>query len=394
MKKSICLTGLLAAASLVLTLTSCSSTGGSNDSEPDDAATLQAVMSNIMSRTSIRAYTNQPVEDEKIEQMIAAAMAAPSAGNKQPWRFVVVRDRAVLDSIAAHFRTIRMADKAPLAIVVCGDMNDTFDGDGLDYWVEDTSAATENLLLAAHALGLGAVWCGIYPMQERVAYLSRLLHLPPHIVPLNVVPIGYPAEDPEPKDKWKPEHIQYDYWGNTLPAESYQGPETKPAAWEKVHVAQLKENAFTLFPEPLALTVGSDEKMNSMTIGWGGLGVLWGRPVVTVYVEERRYTRTLMETNDYFTVTAFPKGYEEALHYLGTVSGRDEDKIAGSGLTLKKTEMGSPAFEEGRLILECKKIYGAPFNPDGFGEVARKVYSDRPLHTIYVGEVVNAYIKQ
>lgn len=166
-----------------------------------------AVMNNILSRTSVRAYQSRPVEDEKVEKMLRAAMAAPTAGNKQPWRFVVIKDRPILDSISTHFHTMKMAGHAPLAIVVCGDMDSTFPGDGRDYWVEDASAATENLLLAAHSMGLGAVWCGIYPMQQRVAYLKKLLQLPGNIVPLNVIPVGYPAEKTAPKDKWKPENI-------------------------------------------------------------------------------------------------------------------------------------------------------------------------------------------
>lgn len=171
-------------------------------------------MDNIMTRTSIRAYQDKPVEDEKVEQMLRAAMAAPSAGNKQPWKFVVVTDKNTLSTISANMKTMRMAEKAPLAIVVCGDLDNTFPEDGRDYWVEDTSAATENLLLAAHSMGLGAVWCGIYPMRERVAFLQDLLQLPKNIVPLNVIPIGYPAEDPAPKDKWKPENIHYNTYGH------------------------------------------------------------------------------------------------------------------------------------------------------------------------------------
>lgn len=174
-----------------------------------------AVIGNIMTRTSVRTYQDRAVEDEKVETMLRAAMAAPSAGNKQPWKFVVVRDRNTLHEISANLRTMRMAESAPLAVIVCGDLDNTFPEDGRDYWVEDTSAATENLLLAAHGLGLGAVWCGIYPMKERVAFLQRLLGLPENIVPLNVVPIGYPAEEPTPKDKWKPENVHYERWGGT-----------------------------------------------------------------------------------------------------------------------------------------------------------------------------------
>ena len=356
-----------------------------------------AAMDVIMTRTSIRDYQDKPVEDGKVEQMLRAAMAAPSAGNKQPWRFVVVKDKEVLKAISTNLQTMKMAEKAPMAIVVCGDTTQTFPGEGHDYWVEDASAATENLLLAAHAQGLGAVWCGIYPMSERVAFLKNLLKLPDHIVPLNVVPIGYPAEDPAPKDKWKPEYVHQNVW-DTKDAAAQQATAAAASAkgWRKIDPHTLRENPFDFFSNALALTVGTKSKLNTMTIGWGGLGVLWGkdRPVITVYVEKRRYTHQFMEDNDYFTVTAFTKDYDSTLHYLGTVSGRDEDKIKGSGLTLKFTELGNPAFEEGRLILECKKLYGAPFDPRGFGELAKEEYSKRPLHSVYIGEIVNAWIKE
>ena len=127
-----------------------------------------AALDNIMTRTSIRAYTADSISKENIETMLRAAMAAPSAGNKQPWRFVVVENRATLDSIGANFGSMIMASQAPLGIVVCGDLEATFPEEGRDYWIEDTSAAMENLLLAAHSIGLGAVWCGIYPMTDRV----------------------------------------------------------------------------------------------------------------------------------------------------------------------------------------------------------------------------------
>lgn len=169
---------------------------------------------NIMSRTSIRAYQDKPVEEEKVEKMLRAAMAAPTAGNKQPWRFVVIKEKETLKAISDTFHTMRMAVQAPLAIVVCADMHDTFEEGGKEYWVQDASAATENLLLAAHDMGLGAVWCGIYPMRERVQTLSTLLNLPSYIIPLNVVPIGYPAENPTPKDKWKPGNIHQEKWSD------------------------------------------------------------------------------------------------------------------------------------------------------------------------------------
>ena len=397
MSKSVLLNVILAVA-LVVLIAKMAFFPTKGGGKADGAATP---IENIMTRVSVRAYEDRPVEDEKIEAILRAAMAAPSAGNKQPWEFVVVTDRAILSEIAQNFQTIRMADKAPLAIIVCGDLNNTFPGDGLDYWVEDTSAATENLLLAAHSLGLGAVWCGIYPMMERVAYLKKLLKLPENIVPLNVIPVGYPAEDPAPKDKWKPEKIFHNCYGNTADSETLAASQVaassskeKGKEWRKIDPRELRDNPVSLFRDAMALTVGSEGKMNSMTIGWGGIGVLWRRPVVTVYVEKSRYTHQFMEDNEFFTVEAFTKDYDKVLKYLGTVSGRDEDKIKGSGLTVKFTDSGAPAFEEGRLLLECKKIYGAPFNPEGFGDVAKEIYSNRQLHSVYVGEIVNAWVKE
>lgn len=212
MKTSQLLNILLAVALVVLSVKLVRDNGAKQD---DTNTSNESVMENILTRTSIRDYTDQPVEDEKIEQMLRAAMAAPTAGNKQPWRFIVIKDKNILQSISENFKNIKMAATAPLAVVVCGDLKATFPGEGVEYWVQDASAATENLLLAAHSLGLGAVWCGIYPVQDRVSLLKEMLDIPDDIVPLNVIPIGYPAEDPAPKDKWKPEAIHYESWNAT-----------------------------------------------------------------------------------------------------------------------------------------------------------------------------------
>ena len=207
MKPSNILNVLLAVALAILTVKTVFFKSGVKDAE-------NCVINNIMSRTSVRFYEETPIEDAKIEMLLKAAMAAPTAGNKQPWKFVVIKDKDILHSISANLNTMKMAENAPLAIVVCGNLDNTFPGDGRDYWVQDTSAATENLLLAAHASGLGAVWCGIYPMPERIEFLQQLLHLPGNIVPLNVIPIGYPADTQPAKDKWKSENIHYDTWSN------------------------------------------------------------------------------------------------------------------------------------------------------------------------------------
>lgn len=162
-----------------------------------------------MTRTSIRAYIDKPVEDEKIEKVLKAGMSAPTAGNKQPWNFVVVTDKNILRAVPLKLEYAKPVAAAPLAIVVCGDLNKTFDGEGQEYWVQDLSAASQNILLASHSLGLGAVWCGVYPISERVNYIKDLLNLPDNIIPLNIIAIGYPNQNPLPKNKWNNNLIHY-----------------------------------------------------------------------------------------------------------------------------------------------------------------------------------------
>lgn len=169
----------------------------------------QAVLDNIATRTSIRDYEARPVEKEKIEKMLRAAMAAPTAMNKQPWHFVVVDQRNVLDALAGANPYAKMLKKAPLAIVVCGNTDKMIEGGGRDFWIQDASAATENLLLAAHAMGLGAVWTGAYPSEERCISISKVLSLSDNLIPLNMIVVGYPAEHPQPKQKFKEENISY-----------------------------------------------------------------------------------------------------------------------------------------------------------------------------------------
>ncbi|MFU2359597.1 MAG: nitroreductase family protein [Bacteroidales bacterium] len=169
----------------------------------------QAVLDNIATRTSVRDYEARPVEKEKIEKMLRAAMAAPTAMNKQPWHFVVVDQRNVLDALAGANPYAKMLKKAPLAIVVCGNTDKMIEGGGRDFWIQDASAATENLLLAAHAMGLGAVWTGAYPSEERCISISKVLSLSDNLIPLNMIVVGYPAEQLQPKQKFKEENISY-----------------------------------------------------------------------------------------------------------------------------------------------------------------------------------------
>ncbi len=167
----------------------------------------QAVIENIMTRTSIRKFEPTRLTDNQIETLLRAGMAAPSAVNKQPWEFVVVDDRALLDTIQAALPNTRISEGCQQVIVVCGNEEKALDGDSKAYWIQDCSAATENILLAAHAMGLGAVWCGVTPNKERVARLSEILGAPSYVKPFCVICVGVPAEQPQPKDKWKEENV-------------------------------------------------------------------------------------------------------------------------------------------------------------------------------------------
>ena len=188
-----------------LTLTAMTSCSNNTQSAAD------AVLENIHNRKSVRQYTAEPVSEEHIQTMLKAAMAAPSAVNYQPWRFVVVTEREQLDAMAEVLPFARMLKQAPLAIIVCGETL-WFEGKENIFWQQDCSAATQNLLLAAEALGLGAVWTGVYPDPQRSAELSAFLGLPETVQPLCAIPIGHPAGDDKPKDKWKPENIHYGKW--------------------------------------------------------------------------------------------------------------------------------------------------------------------------------------
>ncbi len=163
----------------------------------------------ISTRRSVRSFRDEPVGDEVIERLLRAAMLAPSAGNQQPWNFFVVKDRAKLDKIPTFHPYCKMIHQAGVAIVVCGDPTGR---KWPDLWPQDCSAAVQNLLLAARAEGLGAVWTGVYPFEERMAGCRQLLNIPERIYPFAVVPLGYP-KDPEAafkeKDRYKQELV---YW--------------------------------------------------------------------------------------------------------------------------------------------------------------------------------------
>ncbi len=166
-------------------------------------------MNSIFTRRSIRQYTDQEVSEELIHQLLRAAMYAPSAGNCRPWQFIVVRKKERLGQLSEASPYSKMTKDAPAAIVVCGDLQlERFPG----FWMQDCSAATQNILLEAQSHGLGTVWLGIYPIRERVDYLKKCLNLPAHVIPLSMIPIGYPAQSPETPERYEEAKIHNEIW--------------------------------------------------------------------------------------------------------------------------------------------------------------------------------------
>ena len=168
----------------------------------------------ILSRRSIRSYTGEGIAASDVDDLLRAAMAAPSAGNQQPWHFVVIRERRILDAVPGIHPYAAMVAEAPLAILACGDPRlEKYAG----YWVQDLSAAVENLLLAAHAKGLGAVWCGVYPTQERMASFRSLCAVPEPVIPFALVAVGHPAESKPPAERYRSDRIHVDSWDGQKP---------------------------------------------------------------------------------------------------------------------------------------------------------------------------------
>jgi nitroreductase len=163
----------------------------------------------IMSRRSVRQFTNEPITQEQLDTLLHAAMQAPSAGNGQPWHFVVIQERAMLDQIPNVHPYAQMLKDAPLAILVCGNEADTR---YTNYWMLDCSAATQNILLAAHAIGLGAVWLGVHPSEERIASITKLFELPKGVHPVSLIAVGHPREVPARVDRFQAQRVHYKHW--------------------------------------------------------------------------------------------------------------------------------------------------------------------------------------
>ncbi|WP_272699017.1 nitroreductase family protein [Desulfovibrio sp. Fe33] len=160
----------------------------------------------LRTRRSVRKFEDKPVSEEMVRQILEAAMMAPSAGNGQPWQFIVINERERLDAMADLHPYVKMVMQAQVGIIVCGDLTkEKYPG----YWVQDCAAAMQNLLLAVHALGLGAVWTGIYPKEERVAGYRAMFNIPEHVIPLGFAPIGWPAQRPKSESRFNPKRVHY-----------------------------------------------------------------------------------------------------------------------------------------------------------------------------------------
>jgi nitroreductase len=166
-------------------------------------------METIFKRRSIRKFTSEPLSEEVILRFIKAGMNAPSAGNEQPWYFIIINKREILTAVADIHPYAQMLRHAPGAIMVCGDPRlERHEG----YWVQDCAACTENILLEISDNGYGGVWIGVFPRDERISALRRLLNIPDEIIPFSIIAMGHPAESKEPNNKFKEDRIRYNVW--------------------------------------------------------------------------------------------------------------------------------------------------------------------------------------
>jgi nitroreductase len=168
-------------------------------------------LSFLFARRSVREYRHEDVPEELVRGLLEAAMAAPSAVAKDPWEFVIIRQRATLARIAEGLPNGKMLAHAAVGIVVCGDLNRAHDRQ-LSYLLQDCSAAIENLLLAATALGVGACWLGVHPREDRVEHVRSILTIPEHVIPVAAISIGWPAESPEPRTRYRGGAVHRENW--------------------------------------------------------------------------------------------------------------------------------------------------------------------------------------
>jgi len=166
-------------------------------------------MNSIYKRRSIRKFLPDPISDQKLMEFVKAGMNAPSAGNQQPWKFLIITERQILNKIAELHPYGKMLKEAPSAILVCGDLLlETHKG----YWMVDCAAATQNILLEIVNHSFGACWLGVYPRPERMKSLSEMFELPQNIVPFSLIAVGKPNEIKEDKNIFELERIKFNSW--------------------------------------------------------------------------------------------------------------------------------------------------------------------------------------
>ena len=177
---------------------------------------MNDTLKSIFNRTSVRRFTSKEVDRETLLLLAKCGMAAPSANNKQPWFIIIVTEKQLLKALGDQLPYAKMAHEAAAAMVVCGNLEIDPVGNEKGYWVQDCSAATENILIAAVSLGLGTVWTAAFPNADRISTVKNILNLPDHLVPLNVIPLGYPEGTTRPKEKWNEGGFRFNAFPSSL----------------------------------------------------------------------------------------------------------------------------------------------------------------------------------
>ncbi|MDD5066386.1 MAG: nitroreductase family protein [bacterium] len=180
--------------------------------QAQDKSLMNPTLETIFQRKSVRHFKPGTVTKEQLDMLVRAGMAAPTAVDCRPWEFIVVSDKALLNKLADELPYAKMAKDASAAIMVLGDLDKQFGGKKSLFWIMDCSAATENILLAAESMKLGAVWTAIYPDKDRVEAVKKILKIPGNRVPLNLIPVGNPTGQDKPKNKYNPEQIHWNKW--------------------------------------------------------------------------------------------------------------------------------------------------------------------------------------
>ena len=211
MNKSHLLSLLLAVALFVSVFKLAETKKESKEIAQSSTTKKEAILSVIHSRKSVRSFTDQQVSDEDLRTILKAGMAAPTGFDARPWQFIVIKDKNTMKELRKELKYARGLDGSTAAIVVCGDMSKVRE-EAPEFWITDTSAATENMLLAIEGMGLGAVWCTLYPGEDRMAHARKVLNLPEHIMPMCVIPMGYPVGVEQAKDKFDTNNIHWEKW--------------------------------------------------------------------------------------------------------------------------------------------------------------------------------------